>query len=76
MPPGELHFSEMKQGKNGFGRKEGWEARKDGGRNCSGHVLHERRIKKFKKGAKFTHLVLFGSDILETNFQDSKPINL
>lgn len=46
MPPGELHFSEMKQGKNGFGRKEGWEARKDGGRNCSGHVLHERRIKK------------------------------
>lgn len=46
MPPGERHFSEMKQGKNGFGRKEGWEARKDGGRNCSGHVLHERRIKK------------------------------
>lgn len=46
MPPGELHFSEMKQGKNGFGRKEGWEARKDGGRNCSGPVLHERRIKK------------------------------
>lgn len=46
MPPGELHFSEMKQGKNGFGRKEGWEARKDGGRNCNGHVLRERRIKK------------------------------
>lgn len=46
MPPGELRFSEMKQGKNEFGRKEGWEARKEGGRNCSGHVLHERRIKK------------------------------
>lgn len=63
----------MRQRKNGFGRKERWDAR------SSGHVLHERRIRKntnLKREQKFTHLVLFGSDRLETNFQDLKPINL